>query len=198
MRKLLTSTLVALGLTVTVQTGPVQAQASPYLSQIMWVGFNFCPRGWAPAHGQILPINQNQSLYSLLGTTYGGDGRTTFALPDLRGRAPIGMGNGGQSTFVWGERTGLETTTLNTSTMPAHSHTANVKATAAGADSPASAGASLAGALLYTNLGAADTTLHANSAKINAAGGGQSFNNMSPYLVQIPCIAMQGLFPSRN
>jgi len=198
MKKLLSTTLVALGLTLTVQTGPAQAQANPTLSEIMWVGFNFCPRGWSTAHGQIMSINQNQSLYSLLGTMYGGDGRTTFALPDLRGRAPIGIGQGTSVNITQGQVTGTENNTMNANTMPSHSHTAMVKATSSGADSPAGTGASLAGALLYTNLGAADTTLHANSAKINPAGSGQQFNNMSPFLVQTPCIAIQGLFPSRS
>src|SRR5210317_1732307 len=101
--------------------------SEPFLAEVKIVGFDFPPRGWATCDGQILPINQNQSLYSLLGTTYGGDGRTTFALPDLRGRTPIHVGNSstaGSSNHSLGHRSGQESVTLNTAEMPAHGHVA--------------------------------------------------------------------------
>lgn len=169
--------------------------SEPFLAEIRMVGFNFAPRGWAFCDGQILPINQNQSLYSLLGTTYGGDGRTSFALPDLRGRTPI-------HTSDWyreGQKGGAETVTLTAAEMPAHTHA--LKASADEADSPSNAGALFAttpsGDMLYRDPSASSATTLSNTSVTNT-GGGQAHSNMQPYLTLSYCIALQGLFPSRN
>ncbi|HMB92054.1 MAG TPA: tail fiber protein [Rhodothermales bacterium] len=171
--------------------------SEPFLAEVRMVGFNFAPRGWALCDGQILPINQNQSLYSLLGTTYGGDGRTTFALPDLRGRVPIHVGrsNGGDEHRL-GQKSGEETHTLAVNEMPQHKHLAQASPT--NADTPIPA----AGNVLARNLSEAYVA-PANlspmrSGTITNVGGGQAHENMQPYLAVNFCIALQGLFPSRN
>lgn len=165
--------------------------SEPFLAEIRIVGFNFAPRGWAFCDGQILPINQNQSLYSLLGTTYGGDGRTSFALPDMRGRTPIHVGNG----HTQGQKSGEETHTLAVAEMPSHTHTAHGTSADATTTTPTDN-------LLATSAGqygAADgNTLTMASDNIANAGGGQAHNNMQPFLALNFCIALQGLFPSRN
>ena len=160
------------------------------------VGFNFAPRGWALCDGQILPINQNQSLYSLLGTTYGGDGRTSFALPDLRGRTPIHVGRsngGGHHTL--GQKSGEETHTLSVNEMPQHRHIAMGSSTAANA--PIAAGHVLADspAQLYRDPA---NLLSLRNGTVTNVGGSQAHENMQPYLAVNFCIALQGLFPSRN
>jgi microcystin-dependent protein len=164
-------------------------------------GFNFAPRGWAFCDGQILPINQNQSLYSLLGTTYGGDGRTNFALPDLRGRVPIHEGNSqtpGSVQHNLGSRAGAESHTLGAAETPAHSH--RVAATSASGDSPVPVDNYLAA----FNNGYADaaidpsTLVAMRSDTVGNAGGGQPHPNTQPSLAIGFAIALQGLFPSRN
>jgi microcystin-dependent protein len=167
--------------------------AEPFLSEIRMFGFNFAPRGWATCSGQILPINQNQSLYSLLGTTYGGDGRTSFALPDLRGRSPRLAANGEQL----GQKTGTETVTIDETTMPAHTHGMQV-ADASNQGTPTNNFISSGGgATTYrTPAGAALVDMTADT--VSAVGGSQSHNNMQPYLTVNFCIALQGVFPSRN
>ena len=169
--------------------------SEPFLAEVRIVGFNFAPRGWAFCDGQILPINQNQSLYSLLGTTYGGDGRTSFALPDLRGRTPIHIGrsNGGNDHRL-GSKSGEETHTLSASEMPQHNHAA--QASTSPGNSPISANNVLASANnLYRNL-SNPTPLRAGT--VANIGGGQAHENMQPYIAVNFCIALQGLFPSRN
>ncbi|MCG8416402.1 MAG: tail fiber protein [Proteobacteria bacterium] len=165
--------------------------SEPFLAEIRIVGFNFAPRGWAFCDGQILPINQNQSLYSLLGTTYGGDGRTSFALPDLRGRTPTHVGNG----HPLGQRGGEETHTLSTAEMPAHRHV--VRASSVDGTSPLPADAALARSTnqIYhepTNLEPM------NSGSVASVGGSQGHENMQPFITLNFCIALMGLFPSRN
>lgn len=165
--------------------------SEPFLAEIRIVGFNFAPRGWAFCDGQILPINQNQSLYSLLGTTYGGDGRTSFALPDIRGRVPIHVGNG----HALGQKTGEETHTLSAAEIPGHQHAVNGTSNAVTEATPSNA--RLPGtnnSKPYTN--SAGGSLGSNS--ISNIGGGQAHNNMQPFLAMNYCIALQGLFPSRN
>ncbi|MEM7033145.1 MAG: tail fiber protein [Chloroflexota bacterium] len=171
--------------------------SEPFLAEIRMVGFNFAPRGWAFCDGQILPINQNQSLYSLLGTIYGGDGRTSFALPDLRSRTPIHRGDGHQL----GQKGGSETVTLTAAQIAAHTHTVNAKnsdttgnRTAAG-NFPA--GGQTFTADVYRDPEAATMTA-LRSGSVTNAGGGQAHNNMQPYTTLSYCIALQGLFPSRN
>jgi microcystin-dependent protein len=164
---------------------------NPFLSEIKIVAFNFPPKGWAFCNGQLLPINQNQALFSLLGTTYGGDGQTTFALPDLRGRAPIHMG----SSFTLGQRGGEEAHTLTLSEMAAHTHQ-----TRASADNPTVAPPTNAFWSSNTSFtaygGTADVAMSPTC--IGNAGGSQPHENRSPFLVLNFIIALQGIFPSQN
>ena len=169
--------------------------SEPFLAEIRMVGFNFAPRGWALCDGQILPINQNQALFSLLGTTYGGDGRTNFALPDLRGRAPIHMGSGvGLSSRNLGEKSGTETTSLSSANMANHQH--SVQATSDNGTTALPGGNLLAAFNNGYRSDAPDLGLSAPT--VSAVGGGQAHQNMQPYLAVNFCIALQGLFPSRN
>ena len=167
--------------------------SEPFLAEIRMVGFNFAPRGWAFCDGQILPINQNQSLYSLLGTTYGGDGRTSFGLPDLRGRTPTHVGDG----FSLGQKSGQEAVTLTAAEMPTHTH--NVQANSQPADSPLPNGRVWAqgGVTVYHDDDASKRQNMRTGTVLNT-GGGQAHDNMQPYLAIAFCIALQGLFPSRN
>ena len=164
--------------------------SEPFLAEVRIVGFNFAPRGWAFCDGQILPINQNQSLYSLLGTTYGGDGRTSFALPDLRGRVPMHVGNG----HTQGQKSGEETHTLAANEMPNHDHTA--RASSGQADTNVAAGNILSQALNAYHDSGTNTELRPGTTA--NVGGGQAHNNMQPSIAVNFCIALQGLFPSRN
>lgn len=163
----------------------------PFLAEIRAFSFNFAPRGWAMCDGQLLAINQNQALFSLLGTTYGGDGRTNFALPDLRGRVPIHIGEG----HVQGERAGEQSHTLAAAEMPQHTHA--LQAASATGDTPVAPGNLLADSpsQLYAAANAL-TALHPTS--VTSSGGGQAHPNMQPYLSLNFCIALQGIFPSRN
>jgi microcystin-dependent protein len=168
--------------------------SEPFLAEIRIVGFNFAPRGWAFCDGQILPINQNQSLYSLLGTTYGGDGRTSFALPDLRGRAPRHP----DGTTTQGQKRGSESNMLAAAEMPSHKHMGKATGVTQDLTTPkdnllANAGGGRRPIVPY----GIDSNLTAMAATDNA-GGGQSVNNMQPFLSLNFCIALQGLFPSRN
>jgi microcystin-dependent protein len=159
---------------------------------------NFGPRNWARAEGQLLAINSNQALFSLLGTTYGGDGRTTFGLPDLRGRAPIGQGNGpGLSPRTWGQKGGAETHTLSVSQMPSHNHDVNVTNAIGDKGGPGSdfLAAGGDGHKAYHN-GPANRTM--DPAVISNVGGNQSFGILDPYLSMYWCISLVGVFPSRN
>ena len=170
--------------------------SEPFLAEVKIVGFNFAPRGWAFCDGQILPINQNQSLFSLLGTTFGGDGRTSFALPDLRGRTPVheGTGTSGHSVSL-GQRSGEETHTLAVSEMPAHDHVA--QGSSANADQNNPQNNLLGGALnLYTT--STSNLTQVASETVGNTGGSQGHNNMQPFLALNFCIALRGLFPSRN
>jgi microcystin-dependent protein len=170
----------------------------PILGQLMLVGFNFAPRGWAFCEGQLLSIAQHTALFALLGTTYGGDGRTTFALPDLRGRVPIGVGSGpGLSSRNWGQKAGTENVTLTEQQIPSHSHTLNASSVAGNQMSPT--GNVLGNTGNFDNeyyAGGPNTAMHTDS--IGATGGGQSHNNMQPFLAMHYCIALQGIFPSRS
>ncbi|MEM6620717.1 MAG: tail fiber protein [Pseudomonadota bacterium] len=174
--------------------------SEPFLAEVRMVGFNFAPRGWAFCDGQILPINQNQSLYSLLGTTYGGDGRTSFALPDLRGRTPMHVGRASPSgtNHPQGQKEGTETHTLAINEMPAHGHGANGTSSAVSTNS-------VTGNMLGTNTGnpyaplaAAPAAQSMNASTIGTVGGDQGHENMQPWLAVNFCIALRGLFPSRS
>lgn len=163
---------------------------TPIMSEIRIMSFGFAPKGWAACNGQLLPINQNQALFSLLGTTFGGDGRTTFALPDLRTRAPVHFGG----NFILGQNGGEQNHTLTMLEMPTHTHAA--QGTTSNADAPVPAGNYLGAANnAYTPAGNL-TPLHPSS--IGNAGGSQPHENTQPYLTLNFCIALQGVFPSRN
>ena len=164
--------------------------AEPFLSEIRVMSFVFAPKGWALCDGQLLPINQNQALFSLLGTTFGGDGRVNFALPDLRGRTPIHVGSG----HTLGERGGEQAHTLSISEIPQHTHALNGANNPAIIDSPDSAKvlgtASIDMYRAPTSLSAMDPGSIAN------VGGSQAHPNMQPFLCLSFCIALQGIFPS--
>lgn len=165
--------------------------AEPFLSEIRIMSFAFAPKGWAMCNGQLLPINQNQGLFSLLGTTFGGDGRVNFALPDNRGRVPIHVGN----SHVLGEKGGEQSHTLSISEIPQHNHSANAMNITGTASVPANN-------LMLANSGNYDayrpgtslTTLQSNT--IGNTGGSQAHLNMQPFLTLNFCIALQGIFPS--
>lgn len=172
---------------------------TPFLAEMRLISFNFAPKGWALCNGQFLPINQNQALFSLLGTTYGGNGQTTFALPDCRSRVPIGQG---PQFSTLGERGGQEFHTVTISEMPQHLHFANATkltgntqfiaqtAPSASQNIPAASGSQLYGSV--SNL----TTL--NPSTVSSIGGSQPHENRQPYLVLNMMIALQGVFPSQN
>ena len=168
--------------------------SEPFLSEIKMVGFNFAPRDFAFCDGQILPINQNQSLFSLLGTTYGGDGRTSFGLPNLRGRAPMHDG----STTALGQSGGEEDHTLSVNEIPAHTHGLQGTSNAADSTDPDGDlyGMTAGGRRGVTPYVAANNLV--DMAATANAGGGAAHNNMQPYLVIGFVIALRGLFPSRN
>ena len=172
--------------------------SEPFLGQIKMFGGNFAPRGWALCDGQLLPISQNQSLYSILGTTYGGDGRTSFALPDLRGRVSIHQGDGpGLSSYSLGNRSGVEHVTLTDNEIPAHNHKVEANPDPGNSPSPVNAipGAEAAAVDLWsTNATNGDM----KASTIQNTGGGQQHENRQPYLVVNFIIALQGLFPSRS
>lgn len=167
--------------------------AEPFLAEIRIMSFGFAPQGWAMCNGQLLPINQNQALFSLLGTMYGGDGRVNFALPDLRGQTPIHFGAG----HTEGEKGGEQAHTVTISELPTHTHVANATSVAATAGNPAN------NRLLSQSTLAA---LYANPSNLTAmdpssisnVGGSQAHLNMQPFLTLTFCIALIGIFPSRN
>jgi microcystin-dependent protein len=165
---------------------------TPFMAEIRIMSFNFAPKGWALANGQLLPINQNQALFSLMGTTYGGNGQTTFALPDLRGRVPVYVGQG----ITLGQRAGEENHTLNLSEMASHNHTFGATTSAADQNNPAGHLFATAGYPLYNPSTANLTAIHPQT--VTFTGGGQPHANMQPYLVLNFCVALQGIFPSRN
>lgn len=162
--------------------------AEPFLSEIRMMSFNFAPKGWALCNGQLLPINQNQALFALLGTTFGGDGMVNFALPDLRGRTPIHVGSG----HTLGERGGEQAHTLSIAEIPTHAHIA--QGSTANANVPSASNNVLAQA---SNVYAAPTNLTSLSAgSVANVGGSQAHLNMQPFLTISFCIALQGIFPS--
>ena len=172
----------------------------PMLGMIIMGGWNFAPRGWAACNGQLLAISQNEALFSLLGTTYGGDGRTTFALPDLRGRVPMHYGSGpGLSSHSLGSKGGAESVALNVSEMPAHNHIFDLGLGAANTDvgTGKSIAVNTSGDTIYTtNAPNGGATLA--STAITSTGGNQAHYNMQPYTCVNFVIALEGIFPSRN
>jgi len=162
--------------------------AEPFLSEIRLMSFNFAPKGWAMCNGQLLPINQNQALFSLLGTTFGGDGRVNFALPDVRGRTPIHVGSG----HILGERGGEQAHTLSQAEMPEHVHL--LSGTSDNSTTNLPAGNNLAAAANMYGPVASLTSL--NPTSVTTVGGSQAHLNMEPFLTVTFCIALQGIFPS--
>jgi len=172
--------------------------SDPFVAEMRIFPFNFAPRGWAMCNGQLLPISQNTALFSLLGTMYGGDGKTTFALPNLQGSVPTHQGQGpGLSGYVVGQSGGSETVTLIQTELPAHAHQAS-GASGNGPTSPANntwgTGAGRTPPPTYVN-GSPNVTM---GNALSVAGGSQPHNNMQPYLTLNICIAMQGVFPARS
>ena len=171
--------------------------SSPYVGEIRMFGGNFAPVGWALCQGQLLPISENDVLFNLIGTTYGGDGQSTFNLPDLRGRVPVHQGTGSSgTTYTMGEMAGVETVTLTTQQMPQHNHALTATQTAGTQPNPG-------GNILSNSQGpqpylqeGPDGQL--NNAAIQPTGGSQPHENMQPYLVVSFCIALMGIFPSQN
>ncbi|MGJ7031952.1 phage tail protein [Niabella hirudinis] len=176
----------------------------PFLGMIAMFGFNFAPRGWAFCNGQLLPIAQNTALFALLGTTYGGDGRVTFGLPNLQGRTPVGFGQGaGLSNYVLGQVSGTESATLTINNLPAHGHPVTINAAADPGDSSDPTGAYPA------NTGNLDkeyksgtvtnkVAMNAGMATAGNTGNTQPFAILQPSLAVNFCIAMEGIFPSRS
>ena len=174
--------------------------AEPFIGQIMLVPYNFPPRGWAFCQGQILSIAQNTALFSLLGTTFGGNGQTTFALPDLRGRVPVSSGQGpGLSNYTLGEAGGNETHTLITNEMPSHTHTASVNATTNVPNTARPTNSVPATGQFYNNeAGSINTTMSPNMVVVQPAGGNQPFSVLQPFLTLNFCIALEGIYPPRD
>jgi microcystin-dependent protein len=167
--------------------------SEPFMGELRMMSFNFPPKGWSLCNGALLPINQNQALFSLLGTMYGGNGQTTFGLPNLQGRVPIHMGSG----FTIGQTGGEPAHTLTMSEMTQHDHVYNTSSVAANTNTPTSSLglAASAGSFLY---GAPANLTPMNALAVSFVGGSQPHNNMQPYLTISFCIALQGIFPSQN
>ena len=172
--------------------------AQSFIGEIRCFGFNFSPQGWAFCNGQLISISQNAALFNLIGTTYGGDGLTTFALPDLRSRVPVHQGSFAGVTYVMGQVGGVENVTLTTQEIPAHSHLIVATSNAATLKRPVQ-NTFYAASSSGNNFYEAGTTLTALANNtVSSAGGGQPHNNIQPYLTLNWCIAMFGIFPSRN
>ena len=170
--------------------------SEPFLGQISIVGLNFAPRGWAQCNGQLIPIQQNTALFALLGTTYGGNGQTNYALPDLRGRAPMAHGNGpGLTSRSLGEATGTNSVTLVSPEMPLHTHAVN--ATSSRADRANATGAQLAATADPIYATSPPTAVLAPTS-VTPSGGGGPHHNMQPFLALNFIIALEGIFPARN
>lgn len=221
MRKLMKAAMIAAGLTggaAGLGVGAAQAGPDPFLGEIMMVGYNFCPRNWADANGQLLPISNYSALFSLYGTTFGGDGRTTFALPDLRGRFAMHTGQGaGLPDRRLGQRGGRDAVTLTTDQLAPHTHAATASGTGTGTphgvptpgNSPTpldNVPAVSPSATIYAPPGAAKVAMGANSVDVTVdvtvtngtTGSGAGIDVTNPYLVIRYCVAVQGVYPSRS
>jgi microcystin-dependent protein len=168
--------------------------AEPFLAEIRIMSFSFAPKGWALCNGQLLPINQNQALFSLLGTTNGGDGRVNFALPDLRGRVPIHVGSG----HTLGEKGGEQAHTLSIAELPTHTHTVSATSTSSDPNGTNIPGGNLLSAGPAEIYAAPSQLVALNAGTVGNTGGSQAHQNMEPFLVLNFCIALQGIFPSQN
>jgi microcystin-dependent protein len=171
--------------------------ADPFVAEIRPFGFNFAPKGWAQCNGQLMPISQNTALFSLLGTFYGGDGKSNFGLPNLQGSAPMSQGQSpGTSERFIGEASGSDTVTLLDSEIPAHSHSFNAAETTATARQPPNQMFAVGEAISFYSAGQPNTTM--NPGMLTVAGNSTPHNNMQPSLVLNFCIALQGVFPPRG
>ncbi|MBQ0772505.1 MAG: microcystin-dependent protein [Parasphingorhabdus sp.] len=181
---------------------PAHAQVdTQYIGQISAFAANFCPRNWAPADGTLIAISQNSALFSLFGTYYGGNGTTTFALPDLRGRRPVGYGDGpGIGTYQMGQSSGTTQFTMTTNNLPSHNHVGMSRASNLPGDTANPNDNSLAttGAKRIYHNSAPNVNMDVGTVAISNTGGSQSVNKVSPYLVMRWCVAMFGIYPSRN
>ncbi len=184
---------------------PASAQSTPYIGQMLYVGFNFAPVGWATCDGQIMAISDNTTLFNLIGTTYGGDGQTTFALPDMRGRIPIHQGNG----FFLAQRSGSENATLVTANMPVHTHSVSLSgpigassaiatSAAPGSHAPANTARNLNYATSAPNVTLGSTATVTGSGATGVTGGSQPFSTVPPFLTVNCIISLFGVFPSQN
>ena len=198
MKRMLMAAAGAAALATSLGAAPASAQ-TPYIGEIRIMPYSFCPQDYARTHGQLLSIADNQALFSLIGTTFGGDGRNTFALPDLRGRVIVGGGEGpGLTPRVQGQQFGQERVTLDINEIPNHSH--SVRASSQGPNDPDPSGDTFGTFPPGNNIFYSGTTLDEtmNPNMIAPAGGGQSHENIQPSLVLNFCIALDGLYPPRN
>ena len=188
--------LLALAAVTSMASTPAQSQVEPFVGEIRYVAFNFAPQGWAQCNGQLLTISDNEALFSLLGTTYGGDGKTTFALPNMQGRVPIHQGNGaGLSDRIMGEIGGQETVALTTAQMPAHRH--QIFASSGTASTKAPSGNVLANSSTAAIYSSAAPDVKLANKTVGVAGQTQPHENMQPFLTVNCIIALQGVYPSR-
>lgn len=191
--------------TALMTVSPAQAcNSDPYMAAVCMTAATYCPRGYAEANGALLAISQHSALFSLMGTTYGGDGRTTFALPDLRGRSAIGWGSdSGLSPVKQGERRGTEQTTLTTANLPSHNHSAHaVNATGTGLAAenswPANPATSDRTPIVYNGYAVSGAQVTLNNGVVGSVGNNAPVNNLPPQLGMRYCVALQGIFPPRD
>ncbi len=202
--KRISSLACSIATAATMTAAPAQAQAEPFIGQIMYFGGNFCPRGWAAANGQLLPIAQNSAVFSLLGTMYGGDGRTTFALPDLRGRSAVNVGTGpGLSNVTWGQRKGSETFSITSpNQLPSHNHMVNATNATANKNGPGTDFLSVPNTpgldIYHEGAPTPQQERQMDPGMIANTGGSAPISHTSPTLGIQTCIALQGIFPSRS
>lgn len=187
---------LALTFTASLFTTSTSFANQPFIGEVAWVPYNFAPRGWAFCDGQLLPVNNHQALFSLLGTIYGGDGRTTFALPDVRSRVIIHEGQGpGLSQRNLGSKSGQEEVTLTTAQLPSHTHRQKASNGAPSSTSPEN---NVLASPSRTKLYASSANVNMSADNVKNSGGGNAHNNMQPYTTLNCIIALNGLYPSRN